>query len=526
MNSILYVLKKEFKNKWKKAVRKPSFYVYVLILVFYAVIMYQTFRGLVVDGGFGTPKVLTMVLTGLVLYFTPMNYVAYAKHKGLRFLPAHVHFMFPAPVSPKFLLLFGQFQTQILSFLLELVVVFFGITWFHIPPVRMLLYFFCVSCLSMVFEGSLVVCLYGNERFRENTMKRLGSCLWLVLGVLAAVTALYLMKFGFHFQSVLDFLLSDWICYLPALGWQIALIRLTILGPSFSALFGSGCYLIWGIFLTVCAVKMKCTGRYYEDAMQFADDFQKVMEKRKKGDTSTGLKHGKVNRGASVTYKGSGAKAIFYRQLLEYKKSRFFLFGGQTLVSLVVAVGFPVLTYLGEIRITGVVRYYAIFGVMAYIYLIFSNIQTKWEKELENPYVYLIPAGNFSKMWYATVLEHIRVMIDAAIMVVPYCLVTHLPLYYIPVAALGGISMRAVKLYADTLCNVIIGQSLGNTARQLLRMFISWTIICVAVPIVVVVQFLISPIPAVLCGCAYLIAAAGMLMLGGSHAFSRMELRD
>ena len=87
---------------------------------------------------------------------------------------------------------------------------------------------------------------------------------------------------------------------------------------------------------------MKCTGRYYEDAMQFADDFQKVMEKRKKGDTSTGLKHGKVNRGASVTYKGSGAKAIFYRQLLEYKKSRFFLFGGQTLVSLVVAVGFPV----------------------------------------------------------------------------------------------------------------------------------------------------------------------------------------
>ena len=105
MNSILYVLKKEFKNKWKKAVRKPSFYVYVLILVFYAVMMYQTFRGLVVDGGFGTPKVLTMVLTGLVLYFTPMNYVAYAKHKGLRFLPAHVHFMFPAPVSPKFLML-------------------------------------------------------------------------------------------------------------------------------------------------------------------------------------------------------------------------------------------------------------------------------------------------------------------------------------------------------------------------------------------------------------------------------------
>ena len=56
MNSILYVLKKEFKNKWKKAVRKPSFYVYVLILVFYAVMMYQTFRGLVVDGGFGTTQ--------------------------------------------------------------------------------------------------------------------------------------------------------------------------------------------------------------------------------------------------------------------------------------------------------------------------------------------------------------------------------------------------------------------------------------------------------------------------------------
>lgn len=526
MNSLLYVLKTGYKNKLKKAIRRPGFYIYIVLIGLYIVMMYNVFHQLVVEGGFNSPKILVMVLTGITLYFTPMNYVAFAKRRGMTFLPCHVHFMFSSPVSPKLMLLFGQLQGQILSFGLQIIIVLAGIFWFQIPVLTMLLYFLAVSFFSVVAEGSLVVCLYGNEFFKEKTIKILSKAIWLVLGALVVVTALYLINNGFSLNSVLAFLLSDWICYIPLIGWQIGLMRLIILGPSMATLIGGICYLVWGVFLVFTAIRMKCNGDYYEDAMKFADDYQRILETRKSGNSYNVLNNTKVNKNVSVAYKGSGAKAIFYRQLLEYKKSRFFIFGGQTLIALIVAVGLPILVYLGQVEITGIGRYYAIFGIMAYMYLVTGSIPTKWEKELENPYVYLIPAGSFSKMWYATLMEHIKMVIDALIMAIPYCVVLKLPLYYIVIIILGGTAMKAVKLYADTICNVIIGKSLGANARQLLRMFISFTIISIVIPIVMVVHMVSNPFIAVLCGCVYLLVAAGALMLGGSHAFSRMEMKN
>lgn len=525
MNSLLYVIKTGYKNKLKKSLHKPTFYLYVLFIGCYLVMMYQAFYTMVVKGGFNSPKILVMVLSVIVLYFGPMNYASYAKRKGLYFLPCHVHFLFTAPISPKLMLIFGQFRTQIMGMIMEILMVFVGIFWFGIPFYLMFLYF-VISCLSTVIEGCTVICLYGGERFEEKTMKRISSAIWLVLGAIVAVTGIYILQNGFSLQTVLNFLLSDWICYLPVIGWQIAAIRLVLLDPSFAAAAGTVLYLLFGGLMLTMAVRMRCTGEFYENAMKFADDYQQIINKKKKGDVSSGFKIAKANRKASVAYKGSGAKAIFYRKLLEYKKSRFFIFGGQTVCSLIVAVGLPILVSIGEISIKGEARYYTIFGVMAYIYLIFGNYQTKWEKELDNAYVFLIPASPLSKIWYATLMEHIRVMADALIMAVSYCVVLALPLYYIPVIILGAVSMKAVKLYSDTICNVIIGQALGNTARLMLRMIISWTVIGIAVPIVLVVQFVLEPVSAVLCGCLYLLLAAGALMLGGSHAFSQMELRD
>lgn len=525
MNSLLYVLKTGYGNKLKKRIRKPSFYIWIFFIGAYFVMLYNTFRSMIVEGGFDTPKILVMALTGIVLYFGPMNYTVYAKRKGLVFLPCHVHFLFTAPISPKLLLIFGQIQTQTMGILMDILMFFVGVFWFHVPVYAMVIYL-AISCLSVVIEGCTVICLYGGERFSENTMKRLSSGIWLVLGVIVAVTGIYIYQNGFSLQTVLGFLLSDWICYLPVIGWQIAAIRIILLGPSFAAAAGTVLYLLWGILMVTMAVRMRCTGDYYEDAMKFADDYQRTIDKKKKGDVSVSMKLGRASKKATVAYHGSGAKAIFYRQLLEYKKSRFFIFGGQTVCSLIVAVGLPVLVTMGKLHIDGISRYFVIFGIMAYIYLIFGNYQTKWEKELENAYVFLIPASPFAKMWYATLLEHIRTMVDAAVMAVPYCVVLSLPMYYVPVIVLGAVCMKAVKLYADTICNVLIGQSLGNTARLTLRMIISWTLICIAVPIAAVVQFIIGPVAGVLCGCVYLLIAAATLMIGGSHAFSRMELRE
>lgn len=522
MRSLIYVLGTGYKNMIRRAVKKPTFYIYAVLLAFYAWFLWDAFYSLVVESGFNSPAILTMAITALTVYLNPGNYITYAKRKGLRFLPPHVHFMFASPTSPKLLLLFAQLQTQFLSILLEILIVLAGIFWFHIPLYRMLAYFLLISCFGLVFNGALVVCLYGNERFSERTIRVLSSALWLVIAGLVGVTALYLYRNGLSLESIIGFLLSDWICLVPVIGWEAACIRLVLLGdPTVITAVCAACYLVFGIVLLVLACRMKCTGEYYENAMKFADDYQQMMDRKKKGDVSLGK--GLVNKKATVAYRGSGAKAIFFRQLLEYKKSRFFIFGGQTLLSLIVAIGMVILLILGEIHITGTVRYYAVYGIMAYICLVFGNFRTKWEKELESPYVYLIPAGNFAKMWYATLMEHIKSAVDALILAVPYCIALDLPVAYALVIIAAAVAMKAVKLYSDTLCGVLLGKSLGNTARQLLRMLISWTLIMIAVPIVIILHFFVGPVLAVLCGCAYLAAAAAGLMAGGSYAFSNLD---
>ena len=95
-------------------------------------------------------------------------------------------------------------------------------------------------------------------------------------------------------------------------------------------------YLVSACLLFVLAKRMKCTGAYYEDAMKFADDYQELLNKKMQGESGR-LGKKQSFKQASVEYKGGGAKAIFYRQLLEYKKNRTFIFSWMTLVNLAVS---------------------------------------------------------------------------------------------------------------------------------------------------------------------------------------------
>lgn len=522
MNSLLYMLRTGYKNWFRKNLRRPGFYLYVLFILFYVGMMLSMAYTWVVNSGNRDPKIFVMVLAAVMIYLTPANYNAYAKRKGLTFLPSHVHFMFAAPISPKLMLMLGHFQMMGLSILMEIAIVFIGIIMFRIPLVQMLLYFLIISCFSTAVEFALMICLYGNERIPEKGMAVIAKIFWVVMIIMIAVTGIYLLEYGFTFGNVLQFLISDWLCYVPMFGWQIACIRLVILGPSTAVVIGSVLYIVYGVTLIVLAWKLKCTGEYYEDAMKFADDYQKLVEKKKKGDGSINIGK-KLRRDVAFTYKGSGAKAIYYRQLLEYRKSRFFIFGVSTLLYLGIGVGYAVLCKIGEIHVSGVMAYYALFGVLAYLLMVFGSMQTKWEKELENPYVYLIPASPFSKLFYATILEHVKTACDVLLLALPYCVVMKMPFYYPILLVVTGVLAKAVKLYADTICVLLLGNHFGSTARQLLRMLIAWTLIGIAVPVGIVCHFVGGPLLAVLAADLYLVLAAVMLMIASSGAFARME---
>lgn len=526
MNSIWFIWRCSVMNILKKNLRRPVFWIYVILLGGYACMVCIGFGKMIEEYEIGNPMAFTAMLSAVLLYMTPASYSTYAKRKGMLYRNCDVHFMFPSPVSPKFFLISGQMKTLAAGVLMEMIICLAGILWFAVPAGRMLLYFLGISIFGTVMNVSLVVWLYGNEKLKTGTLKRAGNVLYVILLLLFLVGVFYLKENGFHFSTVTSYLASPWVQMIPLIGWEIAAVRLIFLGPDSVNIIGTVLYLLGIILLVTAAVRMKCTGQYYEDAMKFADDYEAIIARKKK--TGVNIKERKKTlRRAAVRWKGSGAAAIFYRQLLEYKKERFFLLsGGGTFIYLIVG---SVLIYLdarGYLGVPDEFRQYLLLGIAAYLMLIFGSLPTKWTKELDNPYVFLIPDRPVKKIWYATCLEHVKALVNMVLLVIPAGIFMGISPGMLIMILWMGTAAGAVRMYSDTITRAVLGGLLGNTGRTLLQMLIAWTFIGVAVPFFLLGLFLLGETAAFLIASVYLTAAAFVLMLGGSHAFTKMELQD
>lgn len=283
--------------------------------------------------------------------------------------------------------------------------------------------------------------------------------------------------------------------------------------------------LISTVLLVLYAKKMKCTGEFYEDAAKFAEDYDNRMKRSKKGEVVVGNGKKKYLRNVKMAYKGTYAKAIFYRQVLEYRKNRFFIFGWNSVLFLVIGVAIAVVSYYNKIS-SQPFKMFVIPGVIAYVIFIFSGYKTKWSKELANPYTYLIPDSNFKKMWYATKMEHIRALIDGLLITLPGSIVMGLPVSYMILTVILYMCLNANKLYMNMLADVVIGKMFGELGRTILRMLFQGLVLCVGIIVAVAAGAFIS----VTAGFIMMIVVILLLTLvgaiGASFAFERMEALD
>ena len=157
-----------------------------------------------------------------------------------------------------------------------------------------------------------------------------------------------------------------------------------------------------------------------------------------------------------------------------------------------------------------------------YLGFIFSSYKTRWGTELENPYVYLIPDTPFRKMWYATVIDHIRAAIHGVLFLVPVMVGLRIEWWYFPIYLLMQVCMNAVSLYASTVCSYLLG-NVSDNLRRVLHMFIAWFVILLALPLAGLVTVAAGIAVGLFAGCAYLVLLAGLLAWAGSRSFAKME---
>lgn len=491
MKALVYLTWRSFVNNIKRAVKKPVTLILMIFLAAYMAYVVIMMGRLVMDLRFDSVQGMVVLISIWTIYAFATNFIGYSSKKGVIFRPGHTHFVFPAPIRPKLILVYSAWMNYLLSVAVNLLFVLAGLTVFGVEPWRMLLLFVVGSVLELLLEGSLMVFLYTNESLPDGVMKGLCNVIKVFLAAMTLFFVWYFYREGFTLETVSAFF--DWpgLQMVPVAGWNIAAYRLILLGATKLNVICTVLYVLAVAGMFFAAWKMKCEGGYFEDAAKFAEDYAE-MRRRKNSEemvTSIGEKKKKFRR-ISGNYQASGAKAVFYRQLLEYKKERYFIFSKMTFLGLVVSL-LLAFALRKEAVESGVPQMFLL-GIIAYMSLVFVGAMGKWESELKSPYLFLIPDTPFRKLWYATLMEHIKALADGILFSVPMGVMWRVHPALVIQAVLIYMVLQANKMYARVIVQCLIGDFLGKTVQELVRMFVQMFIIGIGVFMAVMVGILIN----------------------------------
>lgn len=482
MGAIKFLYLRTLRNRIKRAFRKPVTWLYVALALFYLLVVPSSLKVFAQQVEGDSPEGMVAVLTVLAFWMVPGNLIAYAKRKGLIYRSSDVHFLFPSPVSPKKVLLYAHARNLVGQVLLNLFAAACGGVIFGIEGRLLAVYFVFSMVVENLLEGSIMLLLYGSEKLGEKRRKLVVRGAYCLMGIFVCEAVWWYFQEGLSLDAAAAFLHSDMVQMVPLAGWYIGVIHLLFLGPTAVNVAAAAAYFLLLILAVAAAWKMKCTGEYYEDVMKFAEDYEELVKSRRQGDNQKRLGKKQKLGTARVKWKGQGAKALFYRQLLEYKKSRFFIFDASTLLAAAAGAGIAYL-YIRESgsRFFQTFGPFVIPGMSAYLIFVFTALNGKWAKELKSPYTYLIPDSAFRKLINATAMQHVQSFVNACLITIPGAVAMGMsPL--LSILCIGFyVFLSANKLYALAVAEAAVGQTLGATGKQLFQMLIQGVAITVAV---------------------------------------------
>ena len=131
-------------------------------------------------------------------------------------------------------------------------------------------------------------------------------------------------------------------------------------------------------------------------------------------------------------------------------------------------------------------------GILAYMTLIFTGYLGKWETEIKTPYLYLIPDRVVRKLWYSTLMEHIKAFIDGILICLPIGVLWRIPASEILLGILIYTVLQANRIYSKVLAQCLVGDVLGRTGQDVVRAFFQMFVLGIGVGIAALAGILIG----------------------------------
>lgn len=468
MKPLFYIFRKTVKNHIKQLKKKPGILIlYLIIFIFMILIIVSTFIMPQKSSVNGRVDVYGAIATGsilMVVWFGIKNGI----DKGSSFFRlSDVNLVFTAPISPTRILVYG-FVKQLYTTLF----IFFFLL-FQIPNLRnnlpitgpgVLIIFLAVFLLF--FTMSILGLLTYSITSRASKTRRLAKR---ILNSLMAILGLVLIYNVFIYKDLLTavkvLLNNKFFTYLPFVGWLKSILMAAVNGVNFS--FYINLLLCLAFILMMVYILLKINTDYYEDVLEATDRVEELMAMKKSGTGNINYGRKKFRKIKSGNI-GSGASAIFYRHLLEYKKSGIPFIDKMTFIMLGAGV---ISRYIFPGASMNTIMYFTI-----YMLFLFS-FQGKWGQELSKPFIYLIPYSSMSKLFYATLADLIKYTIDGLVLFTLAGIIFKSGVIIAILCAVTYASFGAIYTYGDVLSRRMLGATHSKNLEIFMKMGITFLIV-------------------------------------------------
>ena len=409
---LVYLTAVKLKNQLKEAVKHPAKLIYIIVLA--AVLVLSTIGGHV-NSEHIEMRSLHELTAIMVLFYsfmflmTFLNGVNGGAGNYPMFTLSDVSVLFPSPLRPNKVLFYGLFRQLGLSFLLGFFLLFqynwlhglYGVEYSHLLLI-VVGYGLCLF-LGQVCAMAVYTRTSGNDRARSiSKFCVYGLTLAFVAGLLlrclpkllslAGAAEAALMTVGL--EAGAEYLASVGV-FFPVSGWAAGVI---------GGLFTQN-YLMTGLcaLLMLAALGLalglviKNKNNYYEDVLQTAEVAQSAITAKREGQPAEVMPK-KVRVGKTGLGRGEGASALFFKHMLENRRSGAFLFSKMSLIFMLVIVGCTILySFIFSDEEDKTAAFVAVFTMSTYMQ-IFSESTGRFNWELTKPYIYLLPEPPLKKL--------------------------------------------------------------------------------------------------------------------------------
>lgn len=412
MKATAYLLVTLLKNRLLSLKKRPVllvFYIVCIIAVVGTLVAYSFFEAEKTQE-FADIRIIYAIVAGFALLFAYMGIMSGLSTGGTFFSMSDVTLLFVAPVSSKRVLIYGLIK-QMGSTLVAAVFIIF-----QIPNLKMnfnvnsgtLVNIFLIYAFIVFFSQLISMAVYIFSNGNEGRKKLVKGTMYGVIIILAGMIYMEYRSANSFFAALLNFVDSTVFGFVPVIGWTTAFVKAGVEADALMYIVSIAFMLIVGA--VIIFIMTMGTADYYEDvllstevlfnAQQLAKDGQHVgvinTKKMKVREKNTGIRH------------GDGASVLFWRHMLEMRRSGKIPFIG--MYTVIAAVGAGIMAYMNKSAASG----YMVLGILVYIQF-FMVAMGKLSVELIRPYIYLIPQSPLKKLIYASMTSIVKPFADGII---------------------------------------------------------------------------------------------------------------